>query len=242
MADPPARELTPAEIKAKIAMQEAAAAKLTAEAEQARAGARYSLAEALREECKLAVEQITRLREEEKRERELAEDHYAHLYIFNDSVSSSSVAKCEKELTYWSRSNPKCEMTILFNSPGGEVVSGMDLFGFICELRRKGHLITTATRGYAASMAGILLQAGDKRIMGKEAYLLIHEVSFSAAGSMGDVEDTVEWVKKVQNRVLDIFADRSKMKRDDIETHWKRKDWWLSSVESLEAGFVDEVR
>jgi len=133
-------------------------------------------------------------------------------------------------------------MTIFFNSPGGEVVSGMNLYDFIGELRQKGHFIITATRGYAASMAGILLQAGDRRVMGKEAYLLIHEVSFSAAGSMGDVEDTVEWVKKVQNRVLDIFADRSKMSRDDIESHWKRKDWWLSSVESLEAGFVDEVK
>ena len=242
MTDEKAREPTQAEIDADVKAKIAEADKSTAEAAKALAEARKAEAEAQREECKLAVEEITKLREVEKRERELAEDHYAHIYNFDDSVGSSSVNKCIKELSYWSRSCPKCPMTIFFNSPGGEVVSGMNLFDFIGDLRRAGHVVTTYTRGYAASMAGILMQAGDKRIMGREAYMLIHEVSFSAAGSMGDVEDTVEWVKKVQTRVLDIFSARSTMTREDIESHWKRKDWWLSSDECLAAGFVDEVK
>ena len=55
-------------------------------------------------------------------------------------------------------------------------------------------------------MAGILLQAGDIRIMGAESWLMIHEISFGASGKIGEIEDTVEWVKKIQERVVKIFA------------------------------------
>jgi ATP-dependent protease ClpP protease subunit len=93
----------------------------------------------------------------------------------------------------------------------------------------------------AASMAGILLQAGDERVMGKETWVLLHEASFLAAGKIGEVDDTVEWVKKVQKRILAIFAGRSNLSRSQIERRWKRKDWWLSSTDCLKHGFVDKV-
>jgi ATP-dependent protease ClpP protease subunit len=91
-------------------------------------------------------------------------------------------------------------------------------------------------------MAGILLQAGDVRIMGKESWLLIHQVSFGASGSFGEVEDTTKWVDRIQDRVLDIFASRSKMSKAQIKRKWNRTDWWISSDEALKLGFVDETR
>jgi ATP-dependent protease ClpP protease subunit len=95
--------------------------------------------------------------------------------------------------------------------------------------------------GYAASMAGILLQAGEDRQMGREAYILIHEVSFGVAGKIGEVEDEVKFVKMVQKRVLDIFADRAKVSRGYIAQRWRRKDWWLDSVTAQKLGIVDTV-
>jgi ATP-dependent protease ClpP protease subunit len=94
----------------------------------------------------------------------------------------------------------------------------------------------------AASMAGILLQAGHQRIMGRESWLMIHEASFSASGKTGDVEDTVEWVKAMQERILNIFATRSKMTKSALKRKWTRKNWWISSDEALKLGFVDEIR
>ena len=91
-------------------------------------------------------------------------------------------------------------------------------------------------------MAGILLQAGTTRAMGSEAWLLIHEISFSAVGKIGEVEDTTEWVKRICKRVVKIFADRSKLSAAQIEKRWKRQDWWISSDDCLKWGLVDEVR
>jgi ATP-dependent protease ClpP protease subunit len=78
--------------------------------------------------------------------------------------------------------------------------------------------------------------------MGHESYILIHEVSFGAGGKIGEVEDEVAFVKKIQSRVLDIFASRSKLSKATIARKWRRKDWWLDSTEALKAGFVDELR
>src|SRR5574341_658348 len=117
----------------------------------------------------------------------------------------------------------------------------MALWDFLLELRQRGHKLTTVARGYAASMAGILLQAGDERVIGPESWLLIHEASFGVVGSYGEVEDRVEWVKKIQARILDIFASRSKLSRSQIKRRWHRKDWWLDSDEALKLGFVDRI-
>jgi ATP-dependent protease ClpP protease subunit len=90
-------------------------------------------------------------------------------------------------------------------------------------------------------MAGILLQAGDVRVMNAEAWLLVHEASFGAGGKLGEVEDTVEWVKKVSKRVKDIFAKRSNLSSSQIESRWRRKDWWIDADEALKLGFCDVI-
>ncbi len=124
----------------------------------------------------------------------------------------------------------------------------MALFDCIQELRRKGHFITTRALGMAASMAGILLQAGDKRVISREAYLLIHEISAGAVGKIGEMEDDMIFLNKIQGRILDIFATRcqatkapNKLTRQRLANGWKRKDWWLDSAECLKYGLVDEV-
>jgi ATP-dependent Clp protease protease subunit len=146
-----------------------------------------------------------------------------------------------ERLAYWSRTEPGCAIELIFTSPGGSVIDGMALFDFIQQLRRAGHFITTRALGWAASMAGILLQAGDKRVMAKESYVLIHEISTGAVGKIGEIEDEVKFVKKIQGRILDIFAARANVKREYFAKHWKRQDWWLDSDEALKIGIIDEV-
>lgn len=183
------------------------------------------------------------VRQNERTEQELlAQNKYHLVYTFDQPVGSGSVKDCIHQLTEWSRTRPGADLEIIFNSPGGKIVDGMALFDFIRYLRTKDHKITTSTIGYAASMAGILLQAGDHRVMGREAWLLIHQGSFGVVGTAGEVEDTVAWMKQLQNRILDIFVERSKLTKKQLQHRWQRKDWWISSQEALKLGFVDEVR
>lgn len=227
--------------------------KYTAEADKARAEARKLIAEAQKAEYEAAVAKILRDREEEKRDREKhADDYLDRTYRFLTQVSEQTVTSCITKLDAWHRDDPTCDMTIIFDSPGGSVIPGFHLFDHILGLREHGHHITTVTRGYAASMGGILLQSGDKRVMGRNAHLMIHEVSFGAQGKIGDVEDWVEFAKLLWNRALDIFAERcaeadasvatKKLSRRSLDTRSRRKNWWISANDALAYGLVDSVQ
>ncbi len=243
--------------------------KLLAEAEAARAEAERTRTETQRmavvlhqeetiargAELELQVKQWQIEELAHKRACELSRDEYHHVYHFKTAVSGLSVEECIKQVRIWVRmdadkpAEEKSPIEIWFNSPGGSVIDGMALFDYIQQVRALGHYVTTGAMGYAASMAGILLQAGDKRVMGRESYVLIHEIAAGTAGKIGDIEDTVEFLKKIENRVLAIFAERSKasgcekpLTKAQIALRWRRKDWWLTSEECLKHGFVDEVR
>lgn len=213
-----------------------------AEAEAFKAKALLHKTQAKREQLAVDASKIELDKKKEIRTAELAENKYHHVLHFNSSVNEQSAKAAIDTLARWMRTEPGCDIEIIFSSPGGSVVDGMALYDYIQYVRTAGHKVTTACLGMAASMAGILLQAGDTRVMFKESWLMIHEASFGASGKTGEVEDRLEWVKKVQNRILDIFAERAKISRATIKRNWSRKDWWISSDEALKAGLVDEVR
>lgn len=225
--------------RAKLAAEAAAA---TAQAELHAANARKSNAEAMNSELsgelmKIEVEDARR-----KEAKEAAADDRHHVYQFGDAVTSASVKACIAALSRWHRLDPGCPIELVFNSPGGSVIDGFALWDYLALLKREGHHLTTVCRGMAASMAGILLQAGDVRVVGSESVILVHEISFGAGGKIGEVEDEVAFAKMLTQRVLKIFASRTKMTERQIRAKWERKDWWLDSDEALKLGFCDEIR
>lgn len=241
------------EVKAawiKKLLAEANAAEALAALNQAKAIQAAAEEEKAKEEAQNVRQQnvlVTIAAEQAKRAEkdELAADRHWHVYTFNKPVTESTVRECINQLTSWVRKaeeDESVEIEIIFNSPGGSIVDGFALYDYIRGLGVKGHKITTSALGMAASMAGILLQAGETRVMGRQSWLMIHEASFGAVGKIGEVEDTVEWVKKVQERILDIFAEKSTLSKAKIRNRWTRKDWWLSAEEALELGFIDEIR
>jgi len=227
----PARAPTPAEEE-----------KVKAETDKLRAEIRKTNAEADKAEAEARQAQITLAEAEDDEKARKAADMHHHVYAFTGAVDGTAVKACMRQLTQWHRNDASCEIAIVFNSPGGSIVDGMALFDYIQFLRSEGHRVTTIALGMAASMAGVLLQAGDVRVMGAEAWLLIHEAAFGAIGKTGEIEDTVEWVKRIQRRILRIFANRSKLSEQQIARRWHRKDWWIDSAEALKLGLIDEVQ
>lgn len=214
--------------EAEVKLKEAEASKTEAEASKARF-------EAHEAELKYYAAR-------EKFDREKAEDERNLLYRFTGDVSANSVTRCMKKLTEWSRVSPGCDMEIVFSSPGGSIIDGFELFDFIQELRSRGHKITTGSLGMAASMAGILLMAGDQRWIGHQCWMMIHRAAFGAIGKTYEVEDEVKLVKRIEERCLDIFVSRSKLSKLKIKRNWDRKDWWIDADECLELGLVDEIK
>ena len=226
---------TPEEITADIKLKEAEIAFKVAETEKIQAETSKAVFESLEAELLYKESKMVHDRRE-------SEDENNHLFRFDGDVSKNSVLRCMKKLTEWSRLNPKCDIEIVFSSPGGSIIDGFELFDFIQELRSKGHKITTGSLGMAASMAGILLMAGDTRWIGHQCWMMIHRAAFGAIGKTYEVEDEVRLVKRIEERCLDIFVARSKLSKQKIKRNWDRKDWWIDADECLELGLVDEIR
>ena len=229
------------DLSAAIESKRALAKRDAAEALKFKAETRKENAEAAGLEAVATITEIERDQARRKDKENLAADKHNFVSRFDDPVHATSVRVCIAQLTVWMRNNPEQDIEIVFNSPGGDVVEGMALYDFIQLVKSRGHHVTTTALGMAASMAGILLQAGTKRVMGAEAWVLIHEGSFGTAGKVGEVEDKVDWVKRIMKRICKIFASRSKLSSAQVARRWKRRDWWLSSEDCLKLGFIDEI-
>tara|TARA_R110002020_G_scaffold190748_4_gene390360 strand:- start:311 stop:1090 length:780 start_codon:yes stop_codon:yes gene_type:complete len=193
-------------------------------------------------ELELNSKQMAHDKDVERHKKDKAVDEENFLYRFSGEVSGGSVNKCMSKLTEWHRIAPKSDIEIVFSSPGGSIIDGMELFDFIQHLRNSGHHVTTGSLGMAASMAGILLQAGDTRWLGHQAWMMIHRAAFGAYGKTFEVEDEVKLVKRMEDRILTIFTARSKLTSNKIKRNWDRKDWWISADECKEMGLIDEIR
>jgi ATP-dependent Clp endopeptidase proteolytic subunit ClpP len=222
--------------------QSANAEKIKAETKKTQAEARKALAEAKTAELQAEKEKLELEKFIKAEEKIKASDSENYVYRFNGGVDKTSVIKCRSKLTQWSRSGSGCDMEIVFASPGGSITAGFELFDYIQQLRAKGHKITTGSLGMAASMAGILLQAGERRWIGHQSWILIHRASFGAIGKTFEIEDEVGWIKRIEERIIQIFMSRSNLTKSKIKRNWDRKDWWINADEALEMGLVDEVR
>lgn len=193
-----------------------------------------------------AAEIDLEIKGEARRKELLADEHY-HVYNLSGEIGSAGVRSTIKALSAWARTDPGCDIEIQINSPGGEISAGFALFDYLSTLRQDGHKITTVGLGTVASMAGVLLQAGDTRALGENAMFLIHEGSLGAIGDFGEVEDRVLLMRQFHTRILEIFASRAtpinkKTTEKWIKSKWQRTDWWLRASEAADFGFCDEVR
>ena len=204
--------------------------------------ARKDELELRRLEVELREKEIQVARMEREEEQTLASDESNLVYTFYDTVSEKSVKACIDTLSKWSRKSKGKPIKIILNSPGGNVIDGLALYDYLRLIANKHrHHITVAVLGQGASMAGILLCAGDKRIIGNSGFILIHEITSASWGSMGAVADDVAFTGMLWDRLTSILASRSKLSVEEIKRKAHRRDWWLSAQSALELGFVDEI-
>lgn len=146
-------------------------------------------------------------------------------------------------LTHWERRDGDAGLpiTININSPGGSVMDGLALYDTIQRLRRKGHFVTTRAQGLVASMATIILQAGDERIADENVQILVHELSGGAGGKISGIRDEAAMMERLNARLFSILADRSTLTARSIKSRADRKEWWMDAAEALKLGFVDRV-
>lgn len=123
------------------------------------------------------------------------------------------------------------------NSPGGDTYAGIAMYN---ALRASGKAITTKAMGVAASAASLVFMAGDKRVMPKNTFLMIHNPWTFTSGNAEELREVADTLEKIGTVVQATYAARSGM--DDTKlSEMLSKDTYLTADEALADGFATEV-
>jgi len=153
----------------------------------------------------------------------------------DDQVANLVIA----QLLFLQMEDPKKDIHIYINSPGGSVTAGLaiyDTMQFVtCD-------VATYCMGIAASFGAVILCAGTKgkRFALPNSDIMIHQVSGGAQGTASDVERSVEFMYKLKRRLNNIIAHHTGKTAKEVE-HDSDRDYYMTAAEACKYGLVDEV-
>lgn len=127
---------------------------------------------------------------------------------------------------------------LYLRSPGGEVIAGTRLVEYLKSADGKG---VVAIAQFAASMAFVTLQASETRLITQTGVLMSHGISGGIQGNVQEIEKQLEFMKKLENLLLDLLADRLGLSRESLRAK-HNPEWWIVGVnEAIKANAVDGV-
>ena len=143
------------------------------------------------------------------------------------------------QLLFLESENPKKEISMYINSPGGVVTSGMAIYDTMQFIRPA---VSTLCFGQAASMGSLLLTAGEKdmRFVLPNARIMLHQPSGGFQGQASDIERHAQDIIKLKRRLNEIYVKHTGRDYDTIERTLDR-DHFMTATESLEFGLIDKV-
>ena len=153
----------------------------------------------------------------------------------DDMVANVIIA----QLLFLQMNDPKKDIHLYINSPGGNVSAGLAIYDTMQFLTCD---VNTYCVGMAASMGAFLLAAGTKgkRYALPNSDIMIHQVSGGAQGTASDVERSVEHMFKLKKRLNRILAQHTGKAEAEVERDSDR-DYWMGADEAKAYGLVDEV-
>jgi ATP-dependent Clp protease protease subunit len=152
-----------------------------------------------------------------------------------DHMASLVVA----QLLFLEAENPKKEISMYINSPGGVVTSGLAIYDTMQFIRPP---VSTLCVGQAASMGSLLLCAGEKgaRFALPTARVMMHQPSGGFQGQASDIERHAEDIIKMKRRLNEIYVKHTGKSYEIIERTLDR-DYFMNAQEAKEFGIVDSV-
>lgn len=143
------------------------------------------------------------------------------------------------QLLFLEAQNPKKEIAMYINSPGGVVTSGLAIYDTMQYVRPN---ISTLVFGQAASAGSLLLMAGEKgkRFSLPNARIMIHQPSGGAQGQATDIEIHAKEILLTRARLNQLYVNHTGRTIEEIEKGMER-DRFFSPPEAKEFGLIDEV-
>lgn len=143
------------------------------------------------------------------------------------------------QLLFLEAENPKKEIALYINSPGGVVTSGMAIYDTMQFIKPA---VSTLCVGQAASMGSLLLAAGhnDMRFATPNARIMVHQPSGGFQGQASDIERHARDILKMKRRLNEVYVKHCGRTYEEVEQTLDR-DHFMSADEALEWGIVDKV-
>jgi ATP-dependent Clp protease, protease subunit len=143
------------------------------------------------------------------------------------------------QLLFLESENPKREIAMYINSPGGVVSSGLAIYDTMQYIRSP---VSTVCVGQAASMGSLLLAAGEPgmRICLPNARVMVHQPSGGYRGPASDIERHAEDIQFTKKRLNDIYVRHTGRTYDEIEKTLDR-DTFMTAEQARDFGIVDKV-
>lgn len=132
------------------------------------------------------------------------------------------------------------ELHVEINSPGGDVFAGTAMFNMVRAWAKDGKTVVTKVTGVAASIASVIFLAGDKRVMPKNTFAMVHQPWTFAMGNADDLREQADTLEKIGGGMVKTYMDRTGLSEDEVNA-LLAQDTWLSADEALEKGFATEV-
>jgi len=154
---------------------------------------------------------------------------------FNDSMANSIVA----QLLFLASKDPKKDIQLYINSPGGSVTAGLAIYDTMQYIKPD---VSTVSIGLSASMGAMILAAGakGKRYALPNTEILLHQVMGGARGQASEIEITAKQILRIKDQMNKILAKHTGQPLSKIAKDTDR-DFYLSAEEAKEYGVIDEV-
>jgi ATP-dependent Clp protease protease subunit len=161
------------------------------------------------------------------------------IIFLNGPIDDGVSALICAQLLFLESENPKKEIAMYINSPGGVVSSGFAIYDTMQYIKSP---VSTVCMGMAASMGSFLLMAGHagQRIALPNARIMLHQPSGGFRGQASDIERHAEDIIKTKRRLNELYAKHCGRTYEEVERTLDR-DHFMSSEEALAWGIVDHV-
>ena len=153
----------------------------------------------------------------------------------HDGMSSLIVA----QLLHLEAENPKKEISMYINSPGGVVTSGLSIYDTMQYIKPK---VSTLVIGQAASMGSLLLTAGEAgmRFSLPNSRVMVHQPSGGYQGQATDIMIHAEETLKLKKRLNEIYVKHTGQTLENVEAAWER-DNVMAPEDAKSWGLIDEI-
>lgn len=161
------------------------------------------------------------------------------IIFLGTQVDDYSANVIQAQLLYLDSVEPGKDISLYINSPGGAVYYGLGIYDTMQYINSD---VATICTGMAASMAAVLLVAGQKgkRFALKHSRVMIHQPMGGAQGQASDIEITAREILKLKHELYEIIADHSGQPIEKVENDSDR-DYWMTAAEAKDYGMIDNV-